>query len=73
MKSLALGNQFVYYHLACLCTFQGEYEEAVDFLEKAFESELLPPIEEILEDEWLEPLVSTPYFQQFLERLGNNA
>jgi tetratricopeptide (TPR) repeat protein len=73
MKALALGNQLVYYHLACLCTFQGEYKEAVQFLEKAFESELLPPIEEILDDDWLEPLVNTPHFQMFLERLSNNA
>lgn len=65
----SLGNVQAFYHLACFHTLFQQYETALYFLEKANRAKSLPPMEEILEDEWLDGLRSTPLFQNFLTQL----
>ena len=64
-----LGNQHAYYHLACLYSLLNRFEEAVALLEKAKIQDMLPPLDEMLDDEWLEPLKETELFQQFLYKI----
>lgn len=64
--SAKLGNLQSYYHLGCLYSILGHYERAMQFIEKSHAVESLPPIEEVLEDEWLDGLRTTSYFQEFL-------
>jgi tetratricopeptide (TPR) repeat protein len=69
MKSGQLGNQGAYYQLACLCSLTERYDQAMIFLENAKNHDVLPPHEEIMEDEWLDNLRSQESFMQFLSYL----
>ena len=63
------GNLHATYHLACLHSLQGNLDLSNLFLQKAEAFAVLPPAEELLEDEWLQALRPTPSFQALLERL----
>jgi tetratricopeptide (TPR) repeat protein len=64
-----LGNRQVYYHLACLYSATERCAEAMDLLHKAQRYALLPPVEELIENEWLDNLRHTEMFVQFLSSL----
>jgi len=66
IKAGQLGNLHAYYHLACLYSLTKRYEESLLFLEKAKNINMLPPMEEMLEDEWLDNLRATDLFSPFL-------
>lgn len=61
-----LGNPQAYYHLSCLYSLLGQTERSMHFLLKAKQFDALPPIDELLGDEWLENLRSTSEFQEFM-------
>ncbi len=69
-QAAKLGNEQSFYHLGCLYSLLKQYERAMHFIEKAHECKSLPPIEEVLEDEWLDGLRSTSVFQDFLSFFG---
>lgn len=69
MQSAKLGYTEAYYHLAALYSLSCEYEKAILFLNKCVTFDALPPLDDILEDEWLENLRHTEIFQTFFERL----
>jgi tetratricopeptide (TPR) repeat protein len=69
VKAGQLGNLDSYYTLACLFALTNNPQEAVHFLSKAHKQEVLPPCEELLQDEWLENLHSTELFSQFLSEI----
>lgn len=64
-----LGNQEACYNIGCLYSLTGRYEEAVQFLEKSKELGTLPPVEEMMDDEWLENLKNFPKFCEFISSL----
>ncbi|HRW58554.1 MAG TPA: hypothetical protein P5048_02910 [Chlamydiales bacterium] len=68
-KSGQLGNEHSYYHLACLESIQNNTQEAMKLLQKAHQLEMLPTLEEIMEDTWLENVRSTDAFSLFLSKL----
>lgn len=61
-----LGNVQGYYYLSCLYSLTRQYEKSLYFLQKADHFNALPPLEELLGDEWLDGLRCTPMFQEFL-------
>lgn len=69
IQSAKLGNIEVYYHLTCLYSLMKHYEKAMYFLEKAEHFESLPPLEEVLEDVWLDNLRQTEVFKAFISHL----
>ncbi len=69
IKAARLGNIQAYYQLGCLCALLGQYDRALRFLEKADHYDALPPIDEILEDEWLDNIKHLSEFQSFIARL----
>lgn len=69
--ALRLGNLQTYYHLACLYSLLGQCEKGMRCLEKARESDALPPMDEMLQDDWLDNLRSTGDFQEFLSELDH--
>ncbi|OGN64405.1 MAG: hypothetical protein A3E80_03970 [Chlamydiae bacterium RIFCSPHIGHO2_12_FULL_49_9] len=64
-----LGCNGAYYHLACLYSILGRLQEAMEFIHKSLAARSLPTMEELLEDEWLDNIRSTPAFAQFLTAL----
>ncbi len=61
-----LGNAQAYYHLSCIFSLLQQNDRAMLFLQKASHFAALPPMDELLGDEWLEGLRSTSEFQEFL-------
>ncbi|MBI5346578.1 MAG: hypothetical protein HZB76_05505 [Chlamydiae bacterium] len=69
LRSGQLGNEQAYYHLACLLALIGKTEDCINFLKKAEQLEVLPTLEEILEDDWLDNIRSSDEFTQFICQL----
>lgn len=72
MRSGQLGNEHAYYQMACLCSLTNRLDKAMDFIKKAQQFDGLPPIEEVMEDEWLENLRSYEEFTRFISCLETN-
>lgn len=68
LHALALGCTHTYYNLACLHSLLHNYSTALSFLERAEAAGSLPALDDMLHDEWLEDLVETPQFRQFIQR-----
>jgi tetratricopeptide (TPR) repeat protein len=69
IQAAKLGNTEVSYHLACLYSLMMHYEKAIYHLERAEFFDALPPLDEVLEDEWLENLRQTEVFRSFINHL----
>jgi len=63
------GNAGAYYNLACLYSILGRTQESMELIHKALAARSLPYPDELLEDDWLENLRSTPDFAKFLNAL----
>ena len=66
IQAVKLGETESYYHLACLYSLMRYYEKAMHFLEKGEQLDALPPLDELLEDSWLENLRQTELFRSFI-------
>lgn len=71
LKSGQLGNEQSTYHLACLYSILNRFEESINFLIKADKLQVLPSIDELLDDDWLENVRQTQAFTSFLEMIEN--
>lgn len=67
--SASLGGSHSYYYLACLFSMKGQFDVAMHFIEKAELFSVLPSLDDLLNDEWLEALKNTAHFNQFIHRL----
>ncbi len=70
IRAAGLGSNEAYYHLAWLYTHLGQYTAATLSLRRSAERGSLPPIEDVLQDDWLKELRDTREFQLFLNELG---
>jgi len=66
INAAGLGNTQAYYPLACLYSITNRYDTAILFLERAEDAGTLPSTRDIMEDEWLEGLIKTEPFRNFL-------
>lgn len=71
LNSIALGNTQGYYQIAGLYSLLGEYNLTMVYLERAFFCGILPKIDDLLHDEWLEGIKGTPEFKQFINELSS--
>lgn len=69
VHAMSLGNDQAYYHMGSLNSLMGNFSEALRFLEQALDRDVLPPLSDIKEDEWLQPLLPTVAFQEFLKKI----
>jgi hypothetical protein len=69
IQAARLGSQLAYYQLACLYSLQESLDLSLLYLHKSYASKNLPPLEELMEDDWLERLRLSPQFQEFLALL----
>ncbi len=67
-----LGNQHAYYHLACLYSIMSKFNQSYMLLKQAKEQDVLPCVEELMQDEWLENMRSTELFTQFIQQLEDS-
>ncbi len=61
-----LGSGIAHYHLACLYSLAGLTEAAITSLKRAEDSDALPPLEDLEQDERLECIRQSVSFQEFL-------
>jgi tetratricopeptide (TPR) repeat protein len=71
MQAIALGHTHAYYPIAGLYSLTDHLQHAMHYLEKAHSSRSLPPLEDLLHDEWLEAIRQTPAFKQFINQLSS--
>jgi len=69
IQAARLGNAHAYYSLACLYALMGNADRSFYFLEKAYHFDALPPLEELLEDEWLETIRESSAFHHLIEKI----
>lgn len=69
-RAISLGSNGAFYNLACLYSLTKHYPQAMFYLEKAERQRALPPLDQIIDDEWLENLRQTPEFRSFLTDLS---
>jgi len=72
-QAAKLGNVHAYYHLGCLYALLNHQDKALYFIQKAYDFDALPPIEDLVEDDWLENLKTNPTFQRLLTHLESSA
>lgn len=70
LQATLLGNTQSYYHLAGLYSIMGRFDNAMHYLERAQMLDILPDIEDLLHDEWLENLQQVSAFRQFINQLS---
>lgn len=70
-QAVALGNVHAFYNLACLYALSENLLAAIHYIERAESCEALPPVEDVMHDEWLESLRYEPAFRQLISRLHN--
>jgi hypothetical protein len=64
-----LGNVHAYYNLGCLHSLNNNHELAMHFLERAYVSDALPTLDDIIHDEWLDNMRDTDSFRNFISHL----
>lgn len=68
-NAIRLGNAQGYYLLACLYSLMDQCEKSMSCLYRATHFDILPSIDEMLQDEWLDNLRATGEFIAFLSHL----
>lgn len=71
-QAAALGNTQAFYQIAGLFSILGDYDQAMHYLERAKFCGILPGIEDLLHDEWLEKLRNTLPFRKFINEISNH-
>ncbi len=72
MQAHSLGSLVVLYNLACVCALQQKSADALVYLRKAKQADVLPDVEDLLDDTWLEGLRGKPEFQEFLQECSKD-
>lgn len=73
LQAASLGNSQAYYQLAGLYSLTDRFQNAMHFIERTQFFGALPPIVDLLHDEWLEGLRHTPSFRQFLNTIAGKS
>ncbi len=71
-NAVALGNVGAYYNIAGYYSLVGNFHAAMEFLEKAYQAQAIPSVDDIMHDEWLDQLRHTDEFRNFLSKLLKN-
>ncbi len=68
-QAVSLGNVHAFYNLACLYALTENPAAAMHYMERAEQSDALPPVEDVMHDEWLESLCHQTSFRMLISRL----
>lgn len=70
-QALKFGCQPAFYNLACLYALIHNFENAMHYMGRADTANALPPIEDIMHDDWLTDLRQTDAFKAFISTVSN--
>jgi tetratricopeptide (TPR) repeat protein len=68
-KAQNLGDLGASYNLACLHAFQGHIPESLFYFQKAFDAASLPPVEVLVQDDWLTNIRETLCYKEIVSLL----
>lgn len=68
-QATALGNVNAFYNLACLYALTNNIPASIHYLERAEQCDALPPVEDVMHDEWLEALRHQATFRMIISRM----
>jgi tetratricopeptide (TPR) repeat protein len=71
LQAQRLGCIHALYNLACLHSLTSKLDDAIHYIQKAEENHALPPVDDLIQDEWLDNLRQTNEFRGFLTQLAN--
>lgn len=71
LQAQRLGCIHALYNLACLHSLTSKLDDAMHYIQKAEEQHALPPVDDLIQDEWLDNLRQTNEFRGFLTQLAN--
>lgn len=71
-QAIAAGSHVAVYNMAALQAIRGNYDVAIDCLERAHQLGSLPSLEDVLNDPWLESLFGRKEFTSFVNRIENH-
>lgn len=71
LHAVGLGNLSALYNLVCLYSLDGNFDAAMHYLIKGKEMGALPSLDDVMQDEWLEPLRQTEAFRSFILQYSN--
>jgi tetratricopeptide (TPR) repeat protein len=71
LHAVGLGSLPALYNLVCLYSLDHNYEAAMHYLQRAQASGALPPLNDVVQDEWLESLRETEAFRAFILQFSN--
>jgi tetratricopeptide (TPR) repeat protein len=69
LRAISLGNEQAIYHLGCLYALLRNFPEAMNKFHEALAQDAVPPVSDIREDEWLEEILLTAPFEEFLRQV----
>lgn len=69
--AIALGSSLALYNMACLYSMIGNHNAAMHYIERSEVADSLPPVDELMHDEWLESLRETAEFRNFIALISN--
>lgn len=70
LQTLKQGSVYAYYPLSCLYSLLLDYDKSLGYFKKAYDSESLPTLEEVVNDDWLEGLRSTATFREYFDTIA---
>ncbi|NDD99441.1 hypothetical protein EB008_04000 [bacterium] len=73
LGSAKQGNNQAYYQIACFYSLRNQKNLALEWMKKARAIGALPPMQELLEDTWLENLRKTDEFHHLLTLWNNHS
>lgn len=73
LGSAKQGNNQAYYQIACFYSLRNQKNLALEWMKKARAIGALPPVQELLEDTWLENLRKTDEFHHLLTLWNNHS
>lgn len=65
-QAIALGSLDAFYNLSCLHCLAGNQSDAIHYLQIAYQKDALPPVEQIMYDDYLETLRQSDQFQDLM-------
>lgn len=73
LHAIGLGSEGAVYDLCGLYALMGNFEMAMHYIERCKAQGVLPPVDALMHDEWLEDLRQTSEFRSFISMLVNKS
>lgn len=71
IQARGLGSKPAVFYLACLYSLSGNYDASIHCLQAASQLKVLPSVEELISDQWLNGVRQTTEFKEFISNINS--